>query len=622
MRARWRIRAGRDALAAALAISTVAVASLIFLITNVPNDTADAVWSWRFEAATAAALIAIAFALRGRPGFAYPILAFASASVAGSIENAANAVSSYAASSYAALGAAAPRNDAASGLILLTSLARTGIPAAILTLYATAPERRLARWVTPAAWALTITAITVAILRLGLSFDPSTKDAAWAGTPILAYQLDEPILVLAVGVLGILGSLRTAGRAHVPAEPEPAPSWTAPAVNPPSRALLAAVAAAAVLWVPATVAFINRSTAIDDGDEIKRVFLVPIAAALVGVVAERWSRLAGWLAVAVAFEAIAFLVLYRGVADYVAYALTLSSDHQVPLTLSLVMFVGAAAVVVLFAFAALSLGFREAAHTPTITTRPSATAAPPLAGWAEETHWALGGAVVGVVLFGWFLARAFLGDGFFAILTAGLFPVYAIPIALGLGIWRRLVPAVAEAELVAMAPFRPLHYLETVVAEALTRRAEHRRSAARAERARLASELDAGLLPNLERLRSTTVAGAPRDEVADRLRDVQVTLHRLIMDGQQVAFEPAFADGGPRPVPSAARSDLRRPSSREIDVLRLVVDGGSNEEIARALVLSLKTVESHLRRLFDRYEVANRTELAVLAIREGWVDEP
>jgi non-specific serine/threonine protein kinase len=63
----------------------------------------------------------------------------------------------------------------------------------------------------------------------------------------------------------------------------------------------------------------------------------------------------------------------------------------------------------------------------------------------------------------------------------------------------------------------------------------------------------------------------------------------------------------------------RRPSEREVEVLALVAAGTSNEEIAQALVLSLKTVESHLRRLFDRYGVLNRTELAVLALREGWI---
>jgi DNA-binding NarL/FixJ family response regulator len=67
---------------------------------------------------------------------------------------------------------------------------------------------------------------------------------------------------------------------------------------------------------------------------------------------------------------------------------------------------------------------------------------------------------------------------------------------------------------------------------------------------------------------------------------------------------------------------VRRPSEREIEVLRLLVAGSGNEQIARDLFLSLKTVESHLRRLFNRYGLMNRTELALLAVREGWVASP
>ena len=64
----------------------------------------------------------------------------------------------------------------------------------------------------------------------------------------------------------------------------------------------------------------------------------------------------------------------------------------------------------------------------------------------------------------------------------------------------------------------------------------------------------------------------------------------------------------------------RRPSDREVEVLRLVASGATNEEIRERLGLSLKTVESHLHRLFDRYGAVNRTELAVLALREGWIE--
>jgi DNA-binding NarL/FixJ family response regulator len=71
----------------------------------------------------------------------------------------------------------------------------------------------------------------------------------------------------------------------------------------------------------------------------------------------------------------------------------------------------------------------------------------------------------------------------------------------------------------------------------------------------------------------------------------------------------------------AIRSAPRRPSDREIEVLTLVCGGASNDEIGASLGVTEKTVESHLRRLFDRYGVLSRTELAVLAMREGWVAE-
>jgi DNA-binding NarL/FixJ family response regulator len=71
----------------------------------------------------------------------------------------------------------------------------------------------------------------------------------------------------------------------------------------------------------------------------------------------------------------------------------------------------------------------------------------------------------------------------------------------------------------------------------------------------------------------------------------------------------------------AVRTAPRRPSDREIEVLALVCGGASNDEIGARLGVTEKTVESHLRRLFDRYGVLSRTELAVLAMREGWVAE-
>ena len=72
---------------------------------------------------------------------------------------------------------------------------------------------------------------------------------------------------------------------------------------------------------------------------------------------------------------------------------------------------------------------------------------------------------------------------------------------------------------------------------------------------------------------------------------------------------------GVRPGQGVALSD------REREVLRCVIDGASNDEIGARLGISSRTVESHLRRLFERLDVASRTELASRAIREGWLEE-
>lgn len=70
----------------------------------------------------------------------------------------------------------------------------------------------------------------------------------------------------------------------------------------------------------------------------------------------------------------------------------------------------------------------------------------------------------------------------------------------------------------------------------------------------------------------------------------------------------------------AARYAPRPPSEREIGVLRELQAGATSDEIGVRLGISGRTVESHLRRLFDRYGVVSRTELAVLAAREGWIE--
>ncbi len=58
-------------------------------------------------------------------------------------------------------------------------------------------------------------------------------------------------------------------------------------------------------------------------------------------------------------------------------------------------------------------------------------------------------------------------------------------------------------------------------------------------------------------------------------------------------------------------------SDRELEVLRLIADGASNSSIAGQLVISEKTVKSHVSNILSKLHLADRTQAAVLAWREG-----
>lgn len=91
-------------------------------------------------------------------------------------------------------------------------------------------------------------------------------------------------------------------------------------------------------------------------------------------------------------------------------------------------------------------------------------------------------------------------------------------------------------------------------------------------------------------------------------------IHEFLQAIRSVAAGGTAFDPGHVPVMIEAG-----PSERELDVIQLVVDGYSNDEIASRLDLSRKTVEAYLGRLYERWAASSRTELAVLAEREGWL---
>jgi len=63
-------------------------------------------------------------------------------------------------------------------------------------------------------------------------------------------------------------------------------------------------------------------------------------------------------------------------------------------------------------------------------------------------------------------------------------------------------------------------------------------------------------------------------------------------------------------------------SERELQVIRCVARGYSNQQIAEELFLSVETVRTYLRRMFAKLGVNDRTRLAVLAHQAGLLHEP
>lgn len=59
-------------------------------------------------------------------------------------------------------------------------------------------------------------------------------------------------------------------------------------------------------------------------------------------------------------------------------------------------------------------------------------------------------------------------------------------------------------------------------------------------------------------------------------------------------------------------------SEREIEILRLAAKGMSNQEIAKRLFLSRRTIQSHLVNIFRKMDVGSRTEAILQALRGGW----
>jgi DNA-binding NarL/FixJ family response regulator len=120
-----------------------------------------------------------------------------------------------------------------------------------------------------------------------------------------------------------------------------------------------------------------------------------------------------------------------------------------------------------------------------------------------------------------------------------------------------------------------------------------------------------------EALRSGAHGYLSKNESAERLHQALLGLMRgeAAMSSSTAAKVLAeFAR------PAQAASEGSQPlSRRERDVLGLLVEGLSNEEIARTLFLSEATVKKHLGSIMAKLHLRNRVQVAVFGVRRGLV---
>jgi NarL family two-component system response regulator LiaR len=121
-----------------------------------------------------------------------------------------------------------------------------------------------------------------------------------------------------------------------------------------------------------------------------------------------------------------------------------------------------------------------------------------------------------------------------------------------------------------------------------------------------------------ERIFAAMQAGAAGYLLKDVDPDALAEAIREVHRGRPV-LHPDVAARLMRRVADPASPATEPLTPREREVLRLVVEGFANKQIARRLVITEKTVKTHVSSILQKLGVADRTAAAVLAIRQGLV---
>ena len=70
----------------------------------------------------------------------------------------------------------------------------------------------------------------------------------------------------------------------------------------------------------------------------------------------------------------------------------------------------------------------------------------------------------------------------------------------------------------------------------------------------------------------------------------------------------------PTPTPADMGTDL---TERELQILKLVAQGLSNQDISQSLTISERTVGTHISNILSKLQLSNRTQAALYALRKG-----
>jgi two-component system, NarL family, response regulator LiaR len=71
---------------------------------------------------------------------------------------------------------------------------------------------------------------------------------------------------------------------------------------------------------------------------------------------------------------------------------------------------------------------------------------------------------------------------------------------------------------------------------------------------------------------------------------------------------------------NTSNNNLGQLSTRELEILELIVEGHSNPEIAKRLYLSISTIKTHVHNIMNKLAVSDRVQAAVVALRSGIVE--